>query len=188
MDWIFEKIFDLVQDILKGDFSDLSKLPALIAVIVIFGCFLARNQIWNAIQGFRKRVQDFARIKKFESEVEAKRNRLKQVADDIEDKIYEIKRQNSLFQTKKSEALERLKVLASTLPENSELYSLRENVNDLSATHELSVETIREIKSLLEQIIDVSRGEEMRRNAKQLSSQYLSAARAQQAARRSQDK
>jgi hypothetical protein len=187
MDWIFEKIFDLVQDILKGDFSDLGKLPALIAVIVLFGCFLARNKIWSSIQGFRKRIQDFARIKKFESGIEAKRNRLKQVADDIEDKIYEIKRQNSLFQTKKDEALERLKVLASTLPENSELYSLKENVNDLSATHDLSVETIREIKSLLEQVIDVSRGEEMRRNAKQLTSQYLSAARAQQAARRSKD-
>jgi len=187
MDWIFEKIFDLVQDILKGDFSDFDRLPALITIIVIFGCFLARNQIWNAIQGFRKRIQDFARIKKFESEVEAKRHRIKQVAVDIEDKIYEIKRQNSLFELKKREALERLKVLASTLPENSELYSLKENVNDLSATHELSVETIREIKHLLEQIIDISRGEEMRRNAKHLSSQYLSAARAQQAERRSQD-
>ncbi|OUC13435.1 MAG: hypothetical protein B0A82_17395 [Alkalinema sp. CACIAM 70d] len=188
MDWIFEKIFDLVQDILKGDFSDLSKLPALIAVIVIFGSFLAHKQIWNAIKRLRKRVQDFTRIRKFETEVEVKRNRLKQVSDDIEDKIYEIKRQNSLFQTKKTEALERLKVLASTFPENSDIYSLREDFNDLSETHDLSVETIKEIKSLLEQIIDVSRGEEMRKNVKQLSRQYLSAARAQQAARHSQDK
>lgn len=32
MDWILEKVFELVKDILKGDFSDLDKLPALIAV------------------------------------------------------------------------------------------------------------------------------------------------------------
>jgi len=187
MDSIFEKVFDLVQGVLKGDSSDLDKLPALIAVIVVFGCFLARNQIWNAVQSFSKRIRDFAKIKKFESEVEAKRHRIKQVVVDIESKIYEIKRQNSLFEIKKSEALERLKVLALTLPENSELYSLKKNVNDLSETHELSVETIREIKHLLEQVIDVSRGEEMRRNAKILSRQYLSAALEQQAAKRSQE-
>ncbi|MGD1908316.1 MAG: hypothetical protein ACFB0C_20325 [Leptolyngbyaceae cyanobacterium] len=181
MSWIIEQFFSLAYDLLTGQATNSEKLIALIPLTLIVGILLAWRQIWDVIVRLRRRSIRFARIQEFDSEVSKKREKIERVVDEIEGKIYDLNAQASLFRRKRDEALKRLRALTAKIHNNSELYSLKENIDDLSETHGVSVDTIKEIRQLLDQIIDVSRGEELQRNARSLGLGHLADARKQRA-------
>jgi vacuolar-type H+-ATPase subunit I/STV1 len=188
MPWIIEQFFGLIYDLWTGQATNSEKIFLLIPLTIVVGCILSWQQIWNLIKNLKLRAQKFTRLNKFEAEITAKREKIQRVTKEIEGRIYEINEHTSKFEIKRNEALERLKVLATKINEDSDLYSLKGDIEDLSDAHGLSVETIREIKQLLEQVIDVTRADELRRNSRELTNKYLSRARARQSANNSKNR
>ena len=172
MDWIAEQLFTLFNDIQTGNLENNDQVPAIIAAIFAFGCFMARGHIWNLLKKIVQNTQDFFQVKKLESEIKEEQNKIKSILKRVEQKVYQLDRNRLIFHDERDKVLNsinnirydvREEVVAQVIPP---LQALEENYRD-------SVEITRAIEQLLEDILDTNRAEQIRQNYKQMAEDIM---------------
>lgn len=160
MDWIAEKVFSLLEEILKGDFTNLGQVPALLALIVTIGCFLKRRAIERFIRATTKRIVKLFNVKKAEYDIKVKRQKLRQAAESVYENIQNLERYKHDFKHTKREMLNQIDTLKPSVGSRScqvlERYTL-----SLDEKYDSSVRIVSDIQHLLAMAADISRAEEL---------------------------
>ena len=176
MDWIAEKLFDLVQDVLKGDFANIEQLPALLLLILIVGCFLSRRKIGRSITRCIVYISDAIRIRKLEQDFKAKERRLRQAAYRLSDDIQRLEKYKQEFNQTRKETLQQVAGLSPPLDTRSQQV-LTKRITVLNNRYQSSVEMVDSIHDMIDSIADISRGDTMNRNAEDIADSLVSESR-----------
>jgi hypothetical protein len=182
MDWIAEKIFELFQDILKGDFTKLNQLPALLILITIVGCILARKRIWAILTEAVNNMIKYLNVRRLEKNLESKIKRLAKVVSQIESNIQKVERYKKDFQTTKKETLEKVADLSPPLNAQDQ-QTLTAKITFLDDRYRSSVEMVYDIQDLIYSINEISRGIYLNKHASSIADDLVKQAALEQSTR-----
>lgn len=172
MDWIVETVFKLLQDILTGKVTDLSKLPALLILIVGVGCFLARKHLWTFLINSKRKIVKYLDIKRLEHKVDAKRARIKQAAQKISDDIERLKQYKKDFSQTREKALQQINQLQPPLNSDSRQL-LTKRIQTLEDRYLSSVEMVDEMQRMIDAAINIDRAEELNTQSRKVASRLV---------------
>ena len=120
MDWIAEQLFTLVKDIQTGNLQNNEQVPALVIVIIAFGLFLARKQIGDWLTTVTQNIKKFFQVKKYESEIDDERKRIKQILNQVEKHVHELDRKKIIFRDEKDRALNAIQSIRADIRDDIE--------------------------------------------------------------------
>lgn len=177
MDWIAEKLFDLFQDILKGDFTDLEQLPALLILIAGVGCFVSRKTLWKLATKLVAAASDSLRIRKLEKEFKSKEKQLRRAAFRLSEDIQKLEKYKQEFDETKEETLKQVAKLSPPLDLHNQQV-LTNRITTLDSRYRSSVDMVDSIQELIDSIANISRAETINQNADAIADRLVSKSRA----------
>ena len=172
MDWIAEKLFELFQEILKGEFSNLDQLLPLLLLIVIAGCFLAREQLIHFLRNTIQNTEAYLDAQKLKQDVEDKQSQLRKEAYRLAKDLQKLREYKRTFYQTKAEVLTSVSGITPPLKEEDQEL-LFKKVSTLESQYNSSVKILEDREGLINYIAGISRAEYLQLHAEDIASELL---------------
>jgi hypothetical protein len=168
MDWILEKSLELYQSLIKGELTQDQVFTILIPLVLV-GIVLARKSILEFIKSQLQRIREYIQLQKAKESIHVKQERASTIANEIGEKLYAIQELKSAFNIKMNELLGRIDDPSFTFEtEDNKRVFLKKNILYLDESYQQSLDTIKDIETLLKDIAEIKRAEVLRKNPKQI--------------------